>query len=135
MAFSNTIRPSLCRFTFLFIGLGISVFIWGLQYKVSLYFPAHSVYHQIPQAKLLSRDEQSVGPRSFLIRSAKALGVIGHGQLCTLTLFAWILALPATAGAKQIEEELERPWLIALDASSSALFFRPPPCSPAFESR
>jgi hypothetical protein len=103
------------------------VFIWGTQYKVSLYLPVHSAYHQIPKAKLLSQNEQSVGAEVFLILRAKALGDFAHGELCTLSLFASILALPAIAGANQTEEELKRPWLVALGASLDAFSFRPPP--------
>jgi hypothetical protein len=127
VALCNTIRPSLCKLTFVFTGLAISVLIWGTQYKVSLYLPAHSIYHQIPEAKLLSQKEQSAGAESFLILSAKALGDFARGQLATLMLFAVILALPAIAGANQTEEELKRPWLVALGASLDAFFFRPPP--------
>jgi hypothetical protein len=92
-----------------------------------LYLPADSTYRQIPKAKLLSRNEQSAGAESFLILNAKAPGAIAHGQLCTLTHFAWIAALPAIAGANQTEEEIKRPWLLVLGASLDAFSFRPPP--------
>jgi hypothetical protein len=127
VALRNTIRPSLCKLTFVFIGLAISVLIWGTQYKVSLYLPSHSIYHQIPEAKLLSQKEQSVSAQPLLILSAKSLADLAHGQLFTLTLFASMLALPAIAGANQTEEELKRPWLVASRSSLDAFFFRPPP--------
>jgi hypothetical protein len=41
------------------LGLAVCVFAWGLQYKLSLYDPPQAVSHRIPQAKLLSRNEQS----------------------------------------------------------------------------
>ena len=59
MSASHKIRPNLSRFSFVFLGLAISVFAWGLQYKLSLYDPPHSTSHEIPEAKLLSRNEQA----------------------------------------------------------------------------
>lgn len=51
-------RP-LRRFgTLAFLGLALCVFTWGLQYKLSLYDPPQAHSHQIPQAKLLSKNEQ-----------------------------------------------------------------------------
>jgi hypothetical protein len=41
-----------------FLGLGICVFGWGLGYKLSLYDQSQTPSHQIPNAKLLSRDEK-----------------------------------------------------------------------------
>jgi hypothetical protein len=41
-----------------YIGLAVCVFTWGLQYKLSLYDPPQANSHQIPQAKLLSKNER-----------------------------------------------------------------------------
>jgi hypothetical protein len=41
-----------------YLGLAVCVFTWGLQYKLSLYDPPQAHSHQIPQAKLLSKNEQ-----------------------------------------------------------------------------
>jgi len=38
--------------------LGVCVFFWGLGYKMSLYDPPQSPSHQMPEAKLLSKNEQ-----------------------------------------------------------------------------
>lgn len=123
---ASTIRPSLCKFTFVFIGLAIAVFTWGLQYKLSLYYPPHSTYHQIPEAKLLSRNEQSIGADSILITRAAAPGDCAHGGLIILTLFGWVLALLPVA-TSQARRETKRSWLVSLSASLNAFFFRPPP--------
>lgn len=40
------------------VGLAFCVFAWGLEYKLSLYDPPQTVSDKIPQAKLLSRNEQ-----------------------------------------------------------------------------
>ena len=41
------------------LGLAFCVFAWGLQYKLSLYDPPQAASDKIPQAKLLSKNEQS----------------------------------------------------------------------------
>lgn len=43
----------------MFIVLATCVFLWGLQYKLSLYEPQQSASHNIPMAKLLSQNELS----------------------------------------------------------------------------
>jgi len=46
------------------IGLMLSVFTWGLQYKLSLYDPPQSVTHTIPEAKLLNKDGRTTVSQS-----------------------------------------------------------------------
>lgn len=122
----NRIRPSFGRFAFVFVGLAISVFIWGLQYKLSLYYPPHSTYHQIPEAKLLSRNEQAPATEGLLTSAKTAADVVG-GDLFALTLFVCALRLlPIFRGSQTVQERI-RPWLVSLGASLNAFFFRPPP--------
>jgi hypothetical protein len=123
---SDTFRPRLCRLSFVLIGLAISVFTWGLQYKLSLYYPKHSTYHQLPEAKLLSKNEQPA-TQGLLMTGAQPAQDIVRGGLFTLTLFALVLGLPPISGATQTEQERMRPWLLSLSASLNAFFFRPPP--------
>src|ERR1035441_7618159 len=54
-----------------FLGLAFCVFAWGLQYKLSLYDPPQTTSHQIPKAKLLSREEQSSTAESPLVIRTK----------------------------------------------------------------
>jgi hypothetical protein len=125
---SDTIRPSLRRLSFVLIGLAaISVFTWGLQYKLSLYYPKHSAYHQLPEAKLLSRNEQATATEHFLTSSEKVSSDILLGGLFTLTLFVWVLEPLRISGATRTEPERTRPWLVSLSARLTAFFFRPPP--------
>jgi hypothetical protein len=126
MTLPNPVRPRLSRFTFVFFGLAVSVFTWGLQYKLSLYYPPHSTFHQIPEAKLLSRNEQSTPTQASLLSSAKFLGDATQSGLVILTLFAWIVLLRPIR-ARHTEQELVRPWLVSLSARLNAFFFRPPP--------
>jgi hypothetical protein len=124
---SEKYRPRFCRLSFVFIGLAISVFTWGLQYKLSLYYPQHSTYHQVPEAKLLSRNEQPTATDGLKMSSAKdPAGPVGGG-LFTLTLFVWVLGLLPTSGASRTEPEHTRPWLVSLSSRLNAFFFRPPP--------
>ena len=131
MADSGSIRPRLSRLTFVFVGLVISVFTWGLQYKLSLYNPTLSASHQIPDAKLLSKNERVVAPGSPLIMGATASGGMAHVWLFATSLLLWLPALllvPGNGGRHRAEER-EKPWLVSLRATLSALFFRPPPIS------
>ncbi len=109
------------------IGLAVSVFAWGLQYKLSLYFPAHSAYHQVPKAKLLSKNEQPTRVDDLLVGSTKPGSEATPGFSHALTLFAWVLALPAFIRRGPARHEHETPWLAPLSAGLSAFFFRPPP--------
>jgi hypothetical protein len=43
----------------MFTALACCVFLWGLQYKLSLYDPPQAASHHVPMAKLLSKNEQS----------------------------------------------------------------------------
>ena len=124
---SDTFRPRLCRLSFVFVGLAICVFTWGLQYKLSLYYPKHSTYHQLPAAKLLSKNEQPAASQGLLMTSAKPAQDIVRGGLFTLTLFVWILGLLPLSGVTQAGPARTRPWLQSLSASLTAFFFRPPP--------
>jgi hypothetical protein len=124
---SDTFRPRLCKLSFVFVGLAIAVFTWGLQYKLSLYYPKHSTYHQLPEAKLLSKNEQATATDGLLTSTAKTPSDILRGAVLTLMLFAVVLGFPPILGATQTEQERMRPWLHSLSASLNAFFFRPPP--------
>ena len=55
----KTHRVSFGRLSLTFLSLALCVFAWGLQYKLSLYDPPQAASHQVPQAKLLSKNEWS----------------------------------------------------------------------------
>jgi hypothetical protein len=129
MSVSGSIRPRLSRLTFVFVGLVISVFTWGLQYKLSLYNPALSASHQIPEAKLLSKNERVLAPESSLIAGATAPRGMTDVWFFAASVLLWapVLLLVLRSGPSVREEERERPWLKFLRATLSALFLRPPP--------
>jgi len=125
---SRKIRPNLSRFSFVFLGLAIAVFTWGLQYKLSLYDPPHSRSHQIPEAKLLSRNEQAPLVESLFVISTDAWPIMA--QILPFTLLAFVLANFRSHGTqifRHLGSEAKRPWRISSRPGLTAFFFRPPP--------
>jgi hypothetical protein len=124
---THKIRPNLSRFTFVFLGLAISVFTWGLQYKLSLYDPPHSTSHEIPEAKLLSRNEQATAGEGLFVISTEAWPLIG--QIVSFGLLAFVL-LRSNLAAPRFRHQThkaKRPWRVSCRPALNAFFFRPPP--------
>ncbi len=113
-----------------FLGLTLTVFTWGLQYKLSLYDSPHSVSRQIPAAKLLSRNEQTkLSDRSLISIARPVLRRIPvHLILPAIALFfsVQLNRFGETAcgedGPKGSHQQRVRSF-----ASLTAFFFRPPP--------
>jgi hypothetical protein len=107
----------------------LSVFVWGLQYKLSLYDPPQSLARQVPIAKLLSKNEQPQIASSSTIappdRAAQAVLPIAQDALVLLVYFI-ALALLAAFRARRIEED--RSWKLQFSPRKS-FFVRPPPIS------
>ena len=110
-----------------FLGLAICVFAWGLQYKLSLYDPPQAVSHQIPRAKLLSRDELSSTAESPLVIRTKTSATVIYTTPATIILIflsAISLLNPPVSG--KLEKQANR--LSHLHrAVLNTLFVRPPP--------
>jgi hypothetical protein len=121
-------RASFGRFAVAFLGLAVCVFAWGLQYKLSLYDPPQASSHQVPQAKLLSKDQWSPSPGGLRASMVTSPSGIWAEQLYTM-LFAFLLALGAESALshRQKHRDGSKPWLAWSSASLSAFFFRPPP--------
>jgi hypothetical protein len=45
--------------TLVCLAIVVCAFAWGLGYKLDLYGPPHSAVHKLPEAKLLSKNEQT----------------------------------------------------------------------------
>jgi hypothetical protein len=122
----STNRHLLSRFSLVFLGLGLAVFAWGLQYKLSLYDPPHSVAHRMPEAKLLSKNEQRRAPESRSVKQIEPDVLISLA--CSLFLLFPRIFDP-NIGPTQNYQELEhkRPWRIFNCAALDSFFFRPPP--------
>jgi hypothetical protein len=122
----STTRHLLSRLSLAFLGLGLAVFAWGIQYKLSLYDPPQSVTHRIPEAKLLSKDEKTRTPENRSVKQMEP-GVL-IPLLCSLfLLFQQILDAKIDPAWKYHERERKRPWRIFNCAHLDAFFFRPPP--------
>ena len=121
-------RTTLGRLTVAFLGLAICVFAWGLQYKLSLYDPPQASSHQVPLAKLLSKDQWSPSPSDACASDVTASSLVLAEQLCVMS-FSLLLTLGAenVLSSGQKHRDGARPWLAWSSASLSAFFFRPPP--------
>jgi hypothetical protein len=114
------------RLSALLVMLGMCVFLWGLGYKLSLYDVHRPSNHRIPEAKLLSRDEDQNATESAALCLSKI------PQYSEFVLIAGLIA--AWLGTKESNRELathylevELPASSRLQASLTAHFFRPPP--------
>lgn len=111
-----------------FPALALFVFSWGLGYKLSLYDPPQSMARLMPSAKLLSKNEQSIGRQSALTADFDTRPVQLHstwpGVAAILPLAALLLWIAAPV------RRLHRPaWVsrIYRRAGLAGFFFRPPP--------
>jgi nitrogen fixation-related uncharacterized protein len=116
------------RLSILLAALGICVFLWGLGYKLSLYDLHEPSIHRIPEAKLLSRNEDP-NAADAVRRCAGELVSSHSGSLSSMVVedhFSRGLteSRPATMRLKVAwsNPRCQRP-----DALLSANFLRPPP--------
>ena len=107
--------------------LMISIFSWGIGYKLDQYGPPHSAVHKLPEAKLLSKNEQT-----WAADGAQSSRKLVPAVALSSAHAVFHLAVPPFSGrglepvplyAAQRTERLKRPSLLALNH----LFVRPPP--------
>ena len=124
----RTQKSRFSRFPLVLLGLAISVFAWGLQYKLSLYDPPQSISHQIPEAKLLSRNEQTQKAKGSLVdvsgTPAKTAQVILSSIFLLISFVLKLLRGPVSIGR---EGYAQLYWRHDRLACFDAFFFRPPP--------
>jgi hypothetical protein len=113
------------RFALGLLGLALCVFLWGLQYKLSLYDPPQSISHKIPTAKLLSKDEQGATKQAAIITAKDSTS--GTEMFLAVVGLVAGLALFYRPVLVHREAETSRPWGQQLLATLSAFSFRPPP--------
>lgn len=105
--------------------LGTCVFLWGAAYKLSLYDTHKPTLHPIPEAKLLSKNEDPNA--SDVLQLCLSSAMSDHGSFffsVALVLF-WVLGVFLTVSTWMIRRlERPRPPSILVEI---ALFFRPPP--------
>src|SRR5271155_2851353 len=129
MDLPSSTRPRVPRLTFVLFGLSISVFIWGLQYKLSLYNPPLCASHQIAKAKLLSENERASAAASTLISGLHFRGAVPQAWILFtgLTIWASVLCEVSNPLGSTLALERKRPWLVSTWTKLNAFFFRPPP--------
>ena len=118
--------PSI-RLSILLAALGLCVFFWGLGYKLSLYETHLANLHRIPEAKLLSHNEDRSAAEGVRLCLAKA---VTHHQdnPCIPFLFLWLVSIAGLCVRRDWHSfSISRPWCLRLGVIRSASYFRPPP--------
>ncbi len=110
-----------------FLGLAFCVFAWGLEYKLSLYDSPQTAFHQIPKAKLLSRDEQSsTAEHPLVIRSKTSTSVIYTAPTAVFLILLLAIRVLNPPVSRRVEKRANK--LLHLHRSVlNTLFVRPPP--------
>lgn len=111
-----------------FLGLAVFVFAWGLGYKLSLYDPPQSSTHQLPQAKLLSRNEQDSFADTSLT-SQENDSVKKNSIVFAIEFFYFVLTFAFLNHPLSGERmrEAEQPWRLRKRAGLNFFFVLPPP--------
>lgn len=110
------------------LGLAIAVFTWGLEYKLSLYDPPQAISHRMPEAKLLSREEQVTKSVDPLLDTSSATA--RKIQLILSSIFVLISLVLSTLHVSEGQESIRTSRIslhLRLFACLNAFFFRPPP--------
>jgi len=110
-----------------YLGLAVCVFTWGLQYKLSLYDPPQVSPHQIPQAKLLSKNEQIGTTGSPLVVRTKTSTSVRYTVPGTLS-FILFLAIGILNPQGSCQRDLRTDQVRHFRRGQFDIFFvRPPP--------
>jgi hypothetical protein len=127
MHFWSKNRPFSRMGTLAFIGLAFCVFMWGLQYKISLYEPPEAASHHIPKAKLVSENEQSSSTGSPLIvrttTTTRVIFAVPTAVFFILLLIPSVLNPPLSGQREQRASQSRLPRRPHL----RTYFVRPPP--------
>ena len=90
-----------------FIGLAVCIFMWGLQYKLSLYDPPNAASHRIPMAKLLSRNEQfSPAESPIVIRTRTSTKIVYTAPVAVFFKITAASGVTEPAGSFTVPEML-----------------------------
>jgi hypothetical protein len=107
--------------------VGLCVFAWGLQYKLSLYDPPHAISHRMPAAKLLTGKERPEVSPVGLYRATRPTGpavVLVFTLAIVLLGNARLFAVSSSRAAWPVPVRLARSRFAAASCLS-----RPPPRS------
>jgi hypothetical protein len=113
------------------IGLALSVLGWGTGYKLSLYHPSDDSSRLMPQAKLLSKNEQNSPTDITLISKIKDANERNETRTSlTLLFLAYIVSVTASFQASALSfgaRAAGRHWHLRQRASLTFFFVLPPP--------
>lgn len=122
-----TNRRSSRLVTLAVLGLAFSIFVWGLQYKLSLYDPPQAASHQIPKAKILSKDEQSRGTENpLVVRTKTSSSVLYTAPTSIFFILLPTLCIFSPTTYVPVVQRANRSRLLSR-AILSTVFVRPPP--------
>jgi len=97
-----------------------------MQYKLSLYYPLHASSHQVPMAKLLSKNEQSnIQEISKYTQTNPAIKALLTPSNVLLSILFVVSA--ASMPASKFRVAVDHPPLELRQALREAFFVRPPP--------
>ena len=119
--------------SFALLGLALCVFSWGLQYKLSLYDPPQALSHEIPSAKLLSKEEQAEASESPLVSPGKSKDrqrqtiLPAAAAFGIVSLLLGVARFPSLLSAGAWLRPERRAFRLLTGPALSAFFFRPPP--------
>jgi hypothetical protein len=110
----------------LFTALACCVFLWGLQYKLSLYDPPRATSHQVPVAKLLSKNELSDTQKTSAYTQTKPEIKF---LLAVANVLPLILLMVWAFGNSKLRLEIaaNQPPLDLQQSLRESFFVRPPP--------
>jgi hypothetical protein len=110
----------------MFTALACCVFLWGLQYKLSLYYPPQATSHHVPMAKLLSKNEQSqtLEPSAYTQTKPAIKTLLAPVNVLPFILLV-ICAFSLTVSSFQAA--VTQPPLKLRKALRETFFVRPPP--------
>jgi hypothetical protein len=110
----------------LFTALACCVFLWGLQYKLSLYYPPQATSHHVPMAKLLSKNEQNTTQKAsaYTQTNPATKALLAPNNLPPFILLV-LCAFSMTASSFQAA--VTQPPVELRQALRETFFVRPPP--------
>ena len=106
--------------------LGVCVFLWGFSYKLSLYDLQQRTLHRVPDAKLLSKNEDSRaadGVHQVLASAAFPQQALFF-QLAVLTI---AIAWACSRGRLDLDASSSGDAKLLVRLPRASLYFRPPP--------
>jgi len=114
------------RLSILLVVLGTCVFLWGMGYKLSQYDQHQRTLHRIPEAKLLSKNEDASAADSTRQVLAKAES---RNQLRPVSLVVAVAAMiwTSTTSVSSFRREVDIADRVSSAMFCTALYFRPPP--------